>query len=56
MPIGAFLGGLIAHWFGLRAPFLVSAVVVGVCGLLMSRAVSTRTIADARAVAGENAE
>ena len=50
MPIGAIVGGLLGA-IGLRAPFLFAAVVTGVCGILMSRAVTTGTIAAARAEA-----
>jgi MFS family permease len=51
MPIGALIGGLIAHVWGLRAPFLFATVMLTVCGLLMTRAVTSRTIAAARAEA-----
>jgi MFS family permease len=53
MPIGALAGGLIAHFWGLRAPFLFATVVLAVCGLLLTRAVTSRTIAAARAEAAE---
>jgi MFS family permease len=49
MPIGALVGGVLAHTLGLRSPFLFAAVVLAVCGLLMARAVTSRTIAAARA-------
>ena len=51
IPIGAFVGGLLAHGFGLRFPFLFAAIVLTVFGLLMMRAVTSKTIAAARAAA-----
>ena len=51
MPIGALVGGFIADAFGLRAPFLFATVVVAVCAVLMSRAVTSRSIAAAREAA-----
>src|SRR4051794_13120681 len=48
IPIGALVGGILAHIWGLRAPFLFATVVLTVCGLLMTRAVTSRTIAQAR--------
>ncbi len=51
MPLGAAVGGFVAHAFGLRAPFLFAAVVTVVCGALMARAVTTATIRAARAQA-----
>ncbi|MFL6240981.1 MAG: MFS transporter [Actinomycetes bacterium] len=51
IPIGALLGGVLAHVWGLRAPFLFATVTLAVCGLLMTRAVTSRSIAAARAEA-----
>ena len=51
MPAGAAFGGLLAAAFGLRSPFLAAGIVVGVGGLLMSRAVTSATIAEARRAA-----
>ena len=33
-PIGAALGGLVAHAGGLRAPYLLSAVLLGVAAVV----------------------
>jgi MFS family permease len=50
-PIGALAGGLLASGFGLRAPFLVAAVVNAVCLPPTLRLANNRTIAAARAEA-----
>jgi MFS family permease len=51
IPVGAFVGGVLAHAFGLRFPFLFAASVLSVFVLLMTRAVTSRTIAASRAEA-----
>src|SRR4051812_39402995 len=51
IPIGAGIGGVLAHVFGLRFPFLVAAIVLTVSVLWMTRAVTSRTITAARAEA-----
>lgn len=48
MPLGAALGGLLAELFGLRAPFLVAAVVIMGMALAALPIVNSRTIAEAR--------
>jgi MFS family permease len=48
MPIGAFSGGLIADAFGLRAPFLVAAVVALVLAAWIGLTITNRGIARAR--------
>jgi MFS family permease len=48
MPLGALAGGLIADAFGLRAPFLVAAVVAGLLAVWLALTVSNRSIARAR--------
>jgi MFS family permease len=52
IPVGALVGGLLAHAFGLRFPFLLAAILLAVCALFMARAVTSGTIAAARAEAG----
>ena len=49
-PVGAAVGGLIAHWFGLRAPFLLGAVV-----LFAGWIVAMRTMRD-RDLTGESVD
>jgi MFS family permease len=51
IPIGALIGGVIATLFGLRAPFLVSGVVILVGLVVILPIVNTRTIEEARAAA-----
>jgi MFS family permease len=51
MPIGAALGGLLADLFGLRAPFLVGAAVVGAMAFVTLPIVNNTTLAAARAEA-----
>jgi MFS family permease len=51
MPIGALLGGLLAHTFGLRAPFIFGGVLCLVVGVAMIPGVNNRKIAAARAAA-----
>lgn len=52
MPVGAFLGGLIADAFGLRAPWFVAGGVMLLALLPAARVITTRTIEEARAAAG----
>ena len=51
IPVGAFVGGVLAHLFGLRFPFLLAAILLTVFGLFMTRSVTSGTIAAARAEA-----
>ncbi|MBW3657289.1 MAG: MFS transporter [Actinobacteria bacterium] len=51
MPIGAFLGGLIASSFGLRAPWYVAGGVMALALLPATRVITSRTIEEARAAA-----
>jgi len=44
IPLGALLGGLIAREYGLRAPFLVGAVILAVLALSVWPIVNNRTI------------
>jgi MFS family permease len=48
MPLGALTGGVLADAFGLRAPFLVAAVVTLLLAAWLSLTVSNRSIARAR--------
>ena len=48
MPVGAAVGGFVARYFGLRAPFLLGGVILAVMGLVGARVVNNRTIAAAR--------
>jgi MFS family permease len=49
VPIGALLGGAIATWFGLRAPYLVGGIGVALAALIAAPLVNNRSIAEARA-------
>lgn len=51
MPIGAFLGGVVADAFGLRAPFLVAGATMLLALLPASRVITTDEIERARAAA-----
>lgn len=48
MPLGAALGGAVARGFGLRAPFLLAAVVAIVVLAVALRPLGERALADAR--------
>lgn len=50
-PLGALAGGLLATWFGLRAPFLVGGLAFLVMLALTRQATSNRSLAAARAAA-----
>ncbi|MBW3618873.1 MAG: MFS transporter [Actinobacteria bacterium] len=52
MPVGAFLGGVIASQFGLRAPWFVAGTVMALALVPAVRVISSRTIEEARAAAG----
>jgi predicted MFS family arabinose efflux permease len=52
IPIGALLGGVVARAFGLRAPFLLGAVVLAVAALAAAPVVTTSAIEAARTRAG----
>ncbi|MFG2078534.1 MFS transporter [Nonomuraea maritima] len=47
MPLGALAGGLVAHTFGLRAPYLVSAAIRGIA-LLVAIPVMVRAVRSSR--------
>jgi MFS family permease len=47
--VGAALGGVLAHWFGLRFPVLLAGVALPVAALLLIPALSTTAIEQARA-------
>ena len=47
-PVGALLGGVLGRTLGLRAPFVVGAVVLAVVALLALPAVNTRSVQAAR--------
>jgi predicted MFS family arabinose efflux permease len=49
VPLGAILGGAVARTLGLRAPFLLGAVVLVVAALVALPAVNNRTVAAIRA-------
>jgi MFS family permease len=51
MPIGALLGGLLAHQFGLRAPFIFGGLLCLGVGAAMIPGVNNRKVAAARAAA-----
>jgi MFS family permease len=53
MPIGAALGGLLADAFGLRAPYYVAAVVLGIMAIAALPVVNNASIAAARAEAAD---
>jgi MFS family permease len=53
-PVGAALGGLLAELFGLRAPFLVGAAVMGVMAFVTLPIVNNASIAAARARINED--
>ncbi len=55
LPIGALVGGLLAEWAGLRAPFYLAAAVFAVALLAITRVVSNDGIADLRARAAAEA-
>jgi MFS family permease len=48
-PVGAVLGGVVAGWLGLRAPFFVASAGLALTFLLTLRLINNRTIADAEA-------
>jgi predicted MFS family arabinose efflux permease len=48
LPIGAVIGGQVAHHFGLRAPYLVGGAVVLLALLLAIPNVTSRAIRDAK--------
>lgn len=48
MPIGAFLGGVLARWLGLRAPYFVAAAVVGVAWAASAHALRPSAVDAAR--------
>ena len=48
MPVGAAIGGFVARYFGLRAPFLFGGVVLLIMGVVGARVVNNRTIEAAR--------
>jgi MFS family permease len=47
-PVGALLGGVVGRTLGLRAPFVLGAVVLAVMALLALPAVNTRSVEAAR--------
>jgi MFS family permease len=49
MPFGAAIGGFLARGFGLRAPYLVSAAVLGVLTVVAAPFINNRAIAAAKA-------
>lgn len=49
IPLGAVLGGVLGRTFGLRAPFVLGAVVLAAMALLVAPVVNTRSIQAARA-------
>lgn len=51
--IGAALGGVLARWFGLRAPFFAGAVVGGVALLTLIPSVTRQTLDDLSPAAGQ---
>ena len=51
MPIGAAIGGLIAHFYGLRAPFYFAAAIVAAAALLALSQVTQSAIDAAHAEA-----
>lgn len=53
MPIGAFIGGVVASVAGLRAPFLAAGVVMAIVLVPASRVVTSRAIEDSRAAADQ---
>jgi MFS family permease len=52
VPLGAVLGGVVGRIFGVRAPFLVGAVVLAATGLLALPVVNAGTVRAARIAAG----
>jgi MFS family permease len=48
MPLGAVLGGAIAAWLGIRAPFVLAAALVAGCAAVAWRTISAQTIQRAR--------
>jgi MFS family permease len=52
VPVGAVLGGVVGRMFGVRAPFLVGAVVLAATGLLALPVVNASTVRAARMAAG----
>jgi predicted MFS family arabinose efflux permease len=52
VPLGAVLGGVVGRMFGVRAPFLVGAVVLAATGLLVLPVVNASTVRAARIAAG----
>jgi MFS family permease len=55
VPLGALLGGVLAHRFGLSAPFLVAGILIPAMGLLALRSVNRRTIDQALAEQAQDA-
>jgi MFS family permease len=47
LPVGALLGGVLADTLGLRAPFIVSAAVIVLLVIVVSRVITPSTVADA---------
>ena len=54
MPLGAALGGLVARYAGLRAPFLLAAAIMAVGLLYGRRQITSEAIEAARAAAGQH--
>ena len=52
VPLGAAVGGLSANAFGLRSPFWMAAIGLGVAALVFAPIVTTRAVADAQAGTG----
>jgi MFS family permease len=52
VPLGAVLGGVVGRMFGVRAPFLVGAVVLAATGLLALPVVNAGTVRAARIATG----
>jgi MFS family permease len=52
MPVGAFLGGVVAGAFGLRAPWFVAGGLMALALVPATRVIRSRTIEEARAAAG----
>ena len=54
IPLGALLGGILAEVVGLRAPFIVAAVVYAGAVAAVGRVISNDSIAAVRSAAGSN--